>query len=185
MQQETIKISKLKSNTGQIPGLPKNPRTGKTSGDEQLRQSIIDSPEMLEFRSLVVFPFEGNFVTIMGNRRLKICRGLDFKELPCFVLPPETTIEKLKEYAIKDNAHSQSFDWGMLNADWNVGDLNSWGVWETEPAKATTSVQFEATNPKPIILTVEFDDEASRETLFERLKNEGFNCWIGKKEPKN
>lgn len=185
MQQQSIKISKLKNNVGQIPGLPKNPRTGKTSGDEQLRKSIMDSPEMLEFRSLVVFQFEDGYVTIMGNRRLKICKEMKFKELPCFVLPIETTVEKLKEYAIKDNAHSQEFDWKLLNESWSIDDLNSWGLWETEPEKATTSVNFEAINPKPIILTVEFESLASQEVLYERLKNEGFNCWLGKKKPKD
>lgn len=184
MQQQLIKISKLKANSGQIEGLPKNPRTSKTSGDEQLRKSIIDSPEMLEFRSLVVYPFEEGYVTIMGNRRLKICKEMKFKELPCFILPVETTVEKLKEYAIRDNTHSQEFDWKSLNADWDISSLNSWGLWETEPEKETTKVSFEATNPKQIILTVEFDSLASQEVLYERLKKEGFNCWLGKRKPK-
>lgn len=185
MQQKNIKVSKLKSNSGQIDGLPKNPRTGKTSGDEQLRKSIIDSPEMLEFRSLVVYPFEDGYVTIMGNRRLKICKEMKFKELPCFVLPVETTVEKLKEYAIKDNVNSQTFDWKLLNESWNLTDLNDWGLWETEPEKDTTKVSFEATNPKPIIVTVELETLSMQELLFEKLQKEGYKCWIGKKKPKD
>lgn len=185
MQQQNIKVSKLKSNSGQIVGLPKNPRTGKSSGDEQLRKSIIDSPEMLEFRSLVVYPFEDGYVTIMGNRRLKICKELKYKELPCFVLPIDTTVEKLKEYAIKDNAHAQEFDWKALNADWDISSLNSWGLWETEPSKETIKVSFEATNPKPIIITVELETLAMQELLLEKLQKEGYRCWVGKKKPKD
>jgi hypothetical protein len=75
--------------------LPKNPRTGKTSGDEQLRKSIIDSPEMLEFRSLVVYPFEDGYVTIMGNRRLKICKETEYKEIGSIAFR-----EKYKEYKL-------------------------------------------------------------------------------------
>lgn len=114
MQQETIKISKLKSNSGQIEGLPKNPRKISSQAKDTLRKSIVESPEMLEFKSLVVYPLGENYVVIIGNQRLAICKDMKFKELPCFILPAETSIEKLKEYSIKDNVNSGSWDWAEI-----------------------------------------------------------------------
>lgn len=180
MQQQQIKISKLKNNTGQIPGLPKNPRTIKGESYKTLLKSIQDDPELLELRELIVYPFENIFVVIAGNQRLRACRELKYKELTCKVLPVETSIEKLKAITIKDNVSAGI--WSDLG-EWDSLQLLDWGL-SFEPEKVTTSVNFEATNPKPIILTVEFDSLASQEVLYERLKNEGFNCWIGKKKPK-
>lgn len=187
MEQELIKISKLKSNTGQIPGLPKNPRKISSEAKDILRLSIIESPEMLEFKKLVVFPFEGNYIVIIGNQRLSICKDMKFKEMPCFILPEDTSVQKLREYSTKDNINSGTFDWKMLNADWDIDLLAEWGLWEKEPSKedSTQKVEFDAANPKPIIITVEFDSEPAREVLFSRLQNEGFSCWYGKSKPKD
>jgi hypothetical protein len=182
MQQQLIKISKLKGNNGQISGLPKNPRKITSGAKDALRKSIVESPEIAEWKCLLVYPFEDNYVVIAGNQRLGLYKDLKYKEVLCFVLPPETTVEKLKEYSIRDNVNSGDWDWTQLNENW--GDISLFGLWETEPEKATTSVNFEATNPKHILLTVEFDSLASQEVLYERLKKEGFNCWLGKKKPK-
>lgn len=186
MTQEIIKISKLKNNVGQIDGLPKNPRKVKTQAYEDLRRSIVESPEMLEFVSLVVFPFEGNYVTIIGNQRLKICKELKKTELPCFVLSPDTTIEKLKEYTVKENHHSGTFDTGFLLENWSEDLLATWGIWfEDKKDEQTQNVAFTAAKPNPYVITVNLESEASRETLFERLQKEGFDCWYGKRKPKD
>jgi|GEM_PF-4436016 hypothetical protein len=172
MKQQLIKISKLKGNTGQIIGLPKNPRTMTNDAKDKLRQSIIESPEILEFKSLVVYPFEDYYVTIIGNQRLAICRGLKFKELPCFVLPVETTIDKLKEYSIKDNLSSGSFSWPMLNADWGLDILESWGLTEFGEDK---KVEF-TVKGKPIKfeLIIECENEEEKEQTFDKLIGEGY-----------
>jgi len=52
MKAELIEISKIKCNTGQIEGLPKNPRLIKDDKYEKLLKSIQEDPEMLELREL-------------------------------------------------------------------------------------------------------------------------------------
>lgn len=185
MEQKIIKISKIKNNSGQINGLPKNPRKVKTSALEDLRRSIIESPEILEFRSIVVFPFEDYYVTIMGNQRLSVCKSLKYKDLPCFVLPADTTIEKLKEYVIKDNISTGTWDNDFLFDNWSNDLLAGWGIFLGEKEEQTQKVEFTATKPNPYIITVDCDSSAAQEVLFEKLQKEGFKCWYGKKKPKD
>lgn len=124
---KNIKIADLQANKGQIDGLPRNPRTIKDARFEALKKSIQDAPEMLNLRELLVFPYNDKFVVIGGNMRLRACKDLGFKELPCKVLDENTPVEKLREYAIKDNVAFGDDDWSVL-ADWKVDELSGWGM---------------------------------------------------------
>ena len=64
---ELINISLIENNTGQIVGLPKNPRFIKDDKFKKLVKSIQDLPEMLEMRELIIFPFKKKYVVIGGN----------------------------------------------------------------------------------------------------------------------
>ena len=128
MQSQSIKISRLRPNTGQIEGLPKNPRVIRDEKFKKLVQSIKDDPEMLELRELIVMPVGKEFVVIAGNMRLKVLESLGHKEAPCKVLDPSTPVEKLKAYTIKDNVGFGEHDWDALANEWDAGDLEKWGV---------------------------------------------------------
>ncbi len=133
---EMIDITKLLYNEGQIDGVPKNPRYLKESEHDKLVKSLADSPEFLEYKPLMVYGLEdGTYVTICGNMRLRVANELriggntNFDKLPCFVLKTDTPIQKIKEYAIKDNVQAGNWDWDELaNGDWEVEDLQDWGV---------------------------------------------------------
>lgn len=128
MEQKIIKIADLEVNRGQIDGLPKNPRTIKDERFEALKKSIEDAPEMLNLRELLVYPHNGKYVIIGGNMRLKACKDLGYKELPCKVIDENTPVEKLREYTIKDNIGFGADDWGALFEDWNTDELADWGL---------------------------------------------------------
>jgi hypothetical protein len=133
---EMIDITKLLYNEGQIDGVPKNPRYLKESEHDKLVKSLTDSPEFLEYKPLMVYALEeGTYVTICGNMRLRVANELriggntNFEKLPCFVLKTDTPIEKIKEYAIKDNVQAGNWDWDELaNGEWEIEDLDEWGV---------------------------------------------------------
>lgn len=133
---EMIDITKLLYNEGQIDGVPKNPRYLKESEHDKLVKSLADSPEFLEYKPLMVYGLEdGTYVTICGNMRLRVANELriggntNFDKLPCFVLKTDTPIQKIKEYAIKDNVQAGNWDWDELaNGEWKVEDLDDWGV---------------------------------------------------------
>lgn len=123
-----IKISQIEVNKGQIEGLPKNPRFVKDDKFKKLVKSIEENPEMLGYRELLVYPHGGKYVVIGGNMRLRACKQLGYKEVPCKVLPQDTTIEQLKAYTIKDNSGFGEWDFDLLANEWDVNDLNDWGV---------------------------------------------------------
>ena len=128
MNVKNIKITQLEVNDGQIEGLPKNPRFIRDKRFEQLVKSIEDAPEMLEYRTLLVYPFGGKYVVVCGNMRLRACQQIGFKELPCYVLPEGTSVAKLREYAIKDNVAFGTDDFDLLANEWDSFELGNWGV---------------------------------------------------------
>ena len=133
---EMIDITKLEYNEGQIEGLSKNPRWLHDDEGKKLKKSLIDSPEFLEYKPLMVYAMDnGKYVTICGNMRLRVARKLreeghtKFDTIPCVILKADTPIEKIKEYAIKDNVQAGNWDWNELaNGEWETDDLQNWGV---------------------------------------------------------
>lgn len=133
---ELINLSCLELNEGQIVGIPKNPRYLKGEEHDKLKKSLKSSPELLQYKPLMVYAIEGGkFVVICGNMRLRICQELHnegvegFDALPCFILNKDVPIAKIKEYAIKDNVQAGNWDWDELaNGDWEVDDLQDWGI---------------------------------------------------------
>ena len=131
-----IDITRLEYNEGQLEGISKNPRFLKESEHDKLKKSLTDSPEFLEYKPLMVYAMDnGNYVTICGNMRLRVANELrldghsEFDTIPCVVLKADTPIEKIKEYAIKDNVQAGNWDWDELaNGDWEVEVLQDWGV---------------------------------------------------------
>ena len=131
-----IDITRLEYNDGQLEGISKNPRYLKESEHDKLKKSLTDSPEFLEYKPLMVYAMDnGNYVTICGNMRLRIANELrldghsEFDTIPCVILKADTSIEKIKEYAIKDNVQAGNWDWDELaNGEWETDDLQNWGV---------------------------------------------------------
>jgi DNA modification methylase len=125
---KTLSISKLKPNTGQIGGLPKNPRFIRDERFERLKKSIKDLPSMLDLRELIVYPQNGHFITIGGNMRLRAAKDLGLTELPCKVLDAKTPVETLAEIAIKDNIGFGQDDYDILANEWTDFPLTDWGM---------------------------------------------------------
>lgn len=128
MQQQLIKISELKNNTGQVEGLPKNPRFIKDHKYAKLKASLEADPEMMELREVIAYDNNGELVVICGNMRLRALKELGVKEVPVKVLPKETPAEKLRAYTIKDNVGFGEDSWDDLANDWNPVELEEWGL---------------------------------------------------------
>lgn len=128
MQQRLVKISSLKNNTGQIEGLPKNPRILKDSKFIQLKNSIQEDPEMLGLRELIAYDNDNELIVICGNMRLKAMKELGIKEAQVKILPKDTPVQKLKAYTIKDNVGFGEHDWEQLANEWDVEELAHWGL---------------------------------------------------------
>lgn len=128
MDTKIIKASDIELNTGQIEGLPKNPRFIRDKQYENLKKSIQDFPEMLKLRELIVFPIGDKFVVIAGNMRYRAGKEIGLDEFPCKILDTNTTVERLREITIKDNNSFGEWDFDDLANEWEVDELDEWGV---------------------------------------------------------
>ena len=125
---QNIPLKQLHPNTGQIVGLPKNPRFIRDDRFKKLVKSIEDDPEMLELRELIVIHRAGIYIIIGGNMRYRALKDLGYKEAPCKVLKEDTPVEKLRAYVIKDNVGYGQDDYDDLANDWDMEELEDWGV---------------------------------------------------------
>ena len=125
---QNIDINKLVLNTGQLDGLPRNPRFIRDEKYEALKRNIADYPELLQYRGLLVYPHDGKYIVIGGNMRLRAMRDLRFKDAPCAVLPADTPVETLRAYVILDNNGFGQWDWDLIANEWDMQDIGSWGM---------------------------------------------------------
>lgn len=111
-----MKIADIKPN-------PDNPRSIKDDNFKKLVQSIKDFPEMLDARPLVL---NKENVILGGNMRFKAAQQAGLKELPVKIV--DWSEEKQKEFIIKDNVSGGEWDWDVLANEWEVDQLNEWGL---------------------------------------------------------
>lgn len=129
-----IALTELDPNTGQIPGLPANPREWTDTELKRLAKSMKDTPELAEARGCIVVPFKGRHVVLGGNLRLAAAKYLKWRDIMCAVLPEGTTAAKLREIVLKDNSSFGAWDLSLLRQDWGDFDLPEWGIdvtWDT------------------------------------------------------
>jgi hypothetical protein len=114
---QKFKISEIKLN-------PNNPRLIKDDKFEKLVKSIKEFPEMLDIRPIVV---NSDMVILGGNMRFKACKEAGLKEIPVIVAD-NLTEEQQREFLIKDNTSGGEWDFEMLANEWDVDQLEDWGL---------------------------------------------------------
>ena len=171
-------IKDLEVNSGQIEGLPTNPRQWSKADVMKLANSLVQTPELFEMRPCIVYPFGKKYIILGGNMRYQASKQNLAVDVPCFIMPKETSIEKLKEIVIKDNGSFGNWDYDMLANEWDSLPLTEWGVpaWDTEEAEEeqkAASVKF--------IAKIEFADDDTLQRFLEaykKLLTDEFGCII-------
>lgn len=178
-----LPMSAIEINNGQLKGLPKNPRLIKNAKYDKLKESITNYPEMLAWRSLLVYPLDnGKYIIVGGNMRYRAMKELGHKEAPVFIIPKETPIEKIKAYTILDNNGFGEWDWDLLANEWDADMLDDWGldllVLEDieEPENHDGALRNKPFTAKLTFETAELL-QRFQEDFAEQLKDE-FNCLI-------
>jgi ParB-like chromosome segregation protein Spo0J len=103
---------------------PNNPRLIKDDKFKKLVQSIVDFPQMLEIRPIVV---NTDMIILGGNMRYKACKEAGIKEIPV-IIADNLTEEQQKEFLIKDNVSGGEWNWELLANEWDAEELESWGL---------------------------------------------------------
>jgi ParB-like chromosome segregation protein Spo0J len=128
-------ITEIKSN-------PNNPRLIKDHKFKQLVKSIQDFPQMLELRPIVI---DENNMVLGGNMRLKACLEAGLTDVPVIHANNLTEAQK-KEFIIKDNISFGEHDWDSLANEWNIIELDEWGL--DIPAFANNDIEQPKDNAK-------------------------------------
>lgn len=140
-------LAKVKSN-------PSNPRIIKDDKFRKLVQSIRDFPEMLELRPIVV---DADGVVLGGNMRLRAAKEAGLSEVPV-IRADHLTAEQQREFVVKDNVGFGEWDWEALANEWDMGQLESWGMdvpaVEVQPTAGLTDADDVPETPKEPITKV-------------------------------
>jgi ParB-like chromosome segregation protein Spo0J len=128
-------ITEIKSN-------PNNPRIIKDHKFKQLVKSIQDFPQMLELRPIVI---DENNMVLGGNMRLKACLEAGLTDVPVIHANNLTEAQK-KEFIIKDNISFGEHDFDILANEWNIIELDEWGL--DIPAFANNDIEQPKDNAK-------------------------------------
>lgn len=123
-----LPISKLRNNTGQVDGVPANPRSIDKADYAKLLKSIQEDPEYLEHEMPHVIKHDDVYVVLNGNQRLRALKELGYKEVPVTVYPEDTSPEVIKARIIKSNHGYGKDDMEMLGNEWSDEPLADWGV---------------------------------------------------------
>ena len=114
---EKVKLSDIRPN-------PNNPRVIKDDKFKKLVKSITDFPQMLELRPIVV---NDEMIVLGGNMRLKALEHLGIEET-YIIKAGDLTDKQEQEFIIKDNVGYGEWDWDQLANEWDVEDLDDWGL---------------------------------------------------------
>jgi ParB-like chromosome segregation protein Spo0J len=106
---------------------PNNPRVLRDDKFQKLKQSITEFPKMLSLRPMVI---DENNVVLGGNMRLRALQELGFNDIDeaWVKRSSDLTEEEKKRFIIADNVAFGEWDWDTLANDWDVVDLEAWGL---------------------------------------------------------
>jgi ParB-like chromosome segregation protein Spo0J len=167
MNSVKTKISEIKLN-------PNNPRLIKDDKFTKLVQSIKDFPEMLDIRPIVV---NADMVILGGNMRFKACKEAGLKEVP-IIVADNLTLEQQREFLIKDNTSGGEWDFEMLANEWDVEQLDAWGLdipnFDTDSEKEQKDLSSIIDNLYRIEIVCK--DEEHQENTYNKLIEQGHEC---------
>lgn len=103
---------------------PKNPRKISKTQMEKLKKSILEFPQMLNIRPVIV---DEDMVVLAGNMRLQALIELEWEQVP-YIQIENLTDEQKKEFVVKDNLSYGEWEWDSLLMDWNQELLLDWGL---------------------------------------------------------
>lgn len=173
-----LPVSQVVPNEGQLDGLPANPRSIKKAKFDKLKKSITEYPELLKYRSLLVYPLDnGKYIIIGGNMRYRAMCELKHAQVPVQILPQDTTIERLQAYTILDNNGFGEWDWDLLANEWPEDMLDDWGL-DTPKSGASDKEDLSDQIGMSYKIEIDCEDEATQEELYNTLKAQGYVCRV-------
>jgi DNA modification methylase len=125
-----------------------NPRTINRKAYESLKKSLKDFPEMKQLREIVV---DENLTILGGHQRIHALKELGYSDVTVKQVFGLTEKQK-REFIIKDNTASGEWDTDIIANQWDVEELENWGVPKfelglIEPGPEAKEDDFDTTPP--------------------------------------
>ena len=100
---------------------PYNPRQSTAKQEKHLKESL----EKFGLVEPIIFNKQTGYI-VGGHFRVRELKKLGIKEIECVIVDLNEDDEK--ELNIRLNANTGSWDWDTLANDWEVVDLEDWGL---------------------------------------------------------
>ena len=141
-----MKKKELNMKLADIKPNPKNPRLIRDSNFRTLCKSLLDFPEMLQAREIVI---DEDNIILGGNMRYKALKQIDVKQVPVIKVTGLTDEQK-DEFIIKDNVNYGVWDWDILANDYDAAKLKEYGlnVWQPQEVPGD-EVDLDFADPEP------------------------------------
>lgn len=129
-----MKLSQIKPN-------PTNPRSISPDNIDKLVKSIKGFERMMELRPIVI---DKDNVIIGGNQRFQAIKKAGYKEVPdsWIVKADDLTDEQRREFIVKDNLNLGIFDMDLLANEYDMDELDDWGLDLPEYLKDSYTEEF-------------------------------------------
>lgn len=101
-----------------------NPRKINKKAYESLKKSLKEFPEMKQLREIVV---DENLTILGGHQRIYALKDLGYPEVLVKQVIGLTDKQK-REFIIKDNTASGEWDTDIIANEWDLTELEKWGM---------------------------------------------------------
>lgn len=101
-----------------------NPRKINKKAYESLKKSLTEFPEMKQLREIVV---DENLTILGGHQRIYALKELGYSDVTVKQVTGFTERQK-REFIIKDNTASGEWDTDIIANQWDIAELENWGV---------------------------------------------------------
>ena len=187
---KTIKAKALLLNEGQLPWLPKNPRSWTRQDLDKMKASLQEDPDFMDDRPVVccALPGEkGKYVAFAGNLRSCAAKELDKeRDVPCIVYQPENNDDRdaIIRRAMKDNGSLGAWDYDLLANEWDAFPLADWGVpaWDFKAEKVNGNADKPTGEVNLADIHPEYHVQVTCATIDDQLKliaeldSRGYKC---------
>lgn len=153
---------------------PENPRTINKIKFKKLVKSVREFPEMLKLRPIVV---NKDNVILGGNMRYKACKELGLKEV-YIIQATDLDDKQAQEFIVKDNVGFGEWDWDILANDWDVKELEDWGLDGFPFEEETKNEKEYLLENDAWFINIEFDTEEDAKNWYDKLKEQNLNLKI-------
>ena len=153
---------------GEVRLNPDNPRIIRDEKFKKLVRSLSAFPTMSLVRPLVI---DENNVVLGGNMRLRAMQESGWTEVPVIQVT-DWSEDKKREFIAKDNIGYGEWNWEVLANEWDVVELEEWGL---DVPKIDETTEIDEQEADPTVLEVKADSLEQLDDLADELKGRGFN----------